>query len=62
MRFGQLIEYSTRNIFLQKLYIKFGEETIPRLFPKNSKLSVSLDEVSSSLCLLYAKLRAIEIY
>ena len=62
MRFGQLIEYSTRNIFLQKLYIKFGEETIPRLFPKNSKLSLSLDEVSSSLYLLYAKLRAIEIY
>ena len=32
------------NIFLEKSYTKCGEETIPRLFPKNSKLSVSLDQ------------------
>ena len=43
MEFGQLIEYNTRNIFLEKSYAKFGSETIPTLL-KNSKLSVSLDQ------------------
>ena len=32
------------NIFLEKLYIKGGEETIPRHFSKKSKLSVPPDE------------------
>ena len=27
MEFGQLIEYSKRNIFVQKLYRKWGKET-----------------------------------
>ena len=44
MEFGQLIEYNTRNIFLEKSYTKFGSETIPRLISKNSKLSISLDQ------------------
>ena len=30
MKFGQLIEYSMRNIFVEKLYTKCAEETIPR--------------------------------
>ena len=30
MKFGQLIEYNKRNIFLQKLYGKWGKETSPR--------------------------------
>ena len=30
MKFGQLIEYNMRNIFLKKLYTKCGGETIPR--------------------------------
>ena len=30
MKFGQLIEYNKRNIFLQKLYGKWGRETSPR--------------------------------
>ena len=34
MKFGQLIEYNMRNIFVKKLYRKCGEETIPRLFSK----------------------------
>ena len=34
MKFGQLIEYNMRNIFVEKLYRKCGEETIPRLFSK----------------------------
>ena len=43
MKFGQLIEYSMRNIFLEKSYTKYGGENIPRHFPKKSKLRRSLD-------------------
>ena len=32
MKFGQLIEFNIRNIFLEKPYKKCGGETIPRLF------------------------------
>ena len=35
MKFGQLTEYSMRNIFLEESYTKCGKETIPRLFLKN---------------------------
>ena len=31
MKFGQLIEYNLRNIFLEESYTKYGGETIPRL-------------------------------
>ena len=44
MKFGQLIEYNLRNIFLEKSYTKCGGETIPRPFSKKSKLSISLDQ------------------
>ena len=44
MKCGHLIEYNMRNIFLEKSYIKFGGETIPRPFSKRSKLSMSLDQ------------------
>ena len=44
MKFGQLIEYNMRNIFLEKLYKKCCGEASPRLFYKNSKLSISLNE------------------
>ena len=37
MKFGQLIEYNTRNIFLEKSCTKCGGETIPRCFSKKSK-------------------------
>ena len=36
MTFCQLIEYDMRNIFLEKLYTKYGRETIPRPFYKES--------------------------
>ena len=65
MKFGQSIECNIKNIFLEELYKKLGGETIPRPFSKKSKLSISLDQHSKvlySLFLLYAKLRAIEIY
>ena len=32
MKFGQLIEYNMRSIFLEKPYIKCGEETRPFKF------------------------------
>ena len=34
MKFGQLIEYNSRNIFLEKSYTKCGGETILLLFDK----------------------------
>ena len=65
MKFGQLIEYNMRKIFLEKSYRKCGEETIPRHFPEKLKLSISLDQESKVLCslfLLHLELRAIKIY
>ena len=35
MKFGQLIEYDIRNIFLEKSYTKCGGETSPRPFSEN---------------------------
>ena len=32
MKFGQLIEYNVRNIFLEKSYTKCGRETISKLY------------------------------
>ena len=36
-KFGQLIEYNMRNIFLEKSYTKCRGETIPRPFSKKIK-------------------------
>ena len=44
MKFDQLIEYNTRNIFPEKSYTKCGGETIPRPFSEKSKSSISLDQ------------------
>ena len=55
MKFGQLIEYNMRNIFLEKSYTKCGGETIPRPFSKKSKLSKSLDEYFKVLYILVTK-------
>ena len=63
MKFGQLIEYNMRNIFLEKSYTKSGRETIPRPFSRKSKLTKSLDQYSKILyilLLLFAKLSTIE--
>ena len=65
MKFGQSIKCNMRNIFLEISYAKCGGETSPRPFSEKLKLSISLTQwskVSCSLFLLYAKLRAIEIY
>ena len=44
MKFGQLIEYNMRTIFLEKSLSKCDGETIPRPSPKKSKLNISLDQ------------------
>ena len=43
MKFGLLIEYNMRNIFLEKSYTKCGGEAIPTFFSEKLKLSISVD-------------------
>ena len=59
MKCRELIEYNIRNIFLEKSYAKCGGETSPRLFSKNSKLSIPLDqqpEILYGFFILYVKI------
>ena len=44
IKYGKLIEYNMRDIFLGKSYTKCGGETIPRPFSIKTKLSISLDQ------------------
>ena len=44
MKFGQLIDYNMKIIFIGKWYKKCGEETSPTPFSEKFKLSISLDE------------------
>ena len=53
MKFGQLVKYDMRNIFLEKSYTKCGRETIPRPFSKKSKLNISLDQYSKVSYIYY---------
>ena len=53
MKFGQLIERNMRNIFLEKSYAKYDEETSPRLFPEKRKLSIFLDQEPKVLYSLF---------
>ena len=56
IKFGLLIEYNMRNIFLQKSCSKYDVE--PRPFSEKSKLSMSVDQQSEiiySLLLLYVQ-------
>ena len=43
MKFGQLIEYNMRNIFLEKSYTKCGSEIIPKSFSTKPKFRIFLD-------------------
>ena len=43
MKFGLLIEYNMRNIFLEKSYTKCGGEAIPTFFSEKLTLSISVD-------------------
>ena len=49
MKFGQLIEYNMKNIFLEKSYTNYSEEASPRPFYKKSKLGIFLDLQSGRL-------------
>ena len=40
MKFGPLIGYNMRDIFLKKSYTKYDGKTIPRPFSKNTKLRI----------------------
>ena len=53
MKFIQLIEYNTRNTFLEKKYTKYGVEASSRHFYKKSKFSLSLDEQPEMLYILF---------
>ena len=53
MKFGQLLEYDMKNIFLEISYIKCIGKTSPRRFSKKSKLSISLDKQSEVLHSLF---------
>ena len=44
MKFGHLIEFNLRDIFLEKFYIKCVGETSPRPFSEKLKFSMSLDQ------------------
>ena len=44
MKFGQLIEYNSKNVFREKSYTKCGGEAIHRSFSKKWKLSISLGQ------------------
>ena len=46
MKFGQLIKYNMRHIFVEKSYTKCGGGTISRPICKKSKFSISLDQYS----------------
>ena len=46
MIFDQLIEYNMKNIFIEKSYTKYGEETILRPFSQKLKFCMSLDQQS----------------
>ena len=46
MKFGQLIEYNMRNIFLEKSDTECGGKATPRRFSEKLKLSTSLDQCS----------------
>ena len=60
IKFGQLLEYSMRNIFLRKSYTKCGGEASPR--PFKSKLSISLDQQSEMLQSLFLLYVQVEVY
>ena len=49
MKFDQLLDYELRNIFLEKSYTKYGEETSLIPFSEKLKLSIPLDQQSKVL-------------
>ena len=67
MKFSQFREYNVKNIFLEKSCTKCPGETVPRPISKKIKIlyiygSIILYKILGSLFLMYAKLRAINLY
>ena len=44
IKFGQLVDYSMKNFFVEKSHTKCAEETISKHLYKKPKLSISLDQ------------------
>ena len=62
MKFGQLIDYNMRIIFIEKWYTECDGETIPIPFYEKLKSGSKVFKVLRNLFLLYAKPRTIEIF
>ena len=54
MKFGQFIEYNMINIFFKKILKKIVRETNHKPFSKQSKLSISLDQLFQHLYSLFS--------
>ena len=53
VKFGQLIEYNLKNIFLEKSYTKCDGEIIPSLFSKNPKLDLWINSLKFYVVCVY---------
>ena len=53
MKFGQLIEYNTGDIFIEKSYGRCVGYTVRTAFSKKLKLIISFDSQSKVLCSLF---------
>ena len=62
MKFGHLIKYNIRNIFIEKSYRKYGGKACPRPFCKKSKLSISLDQQTEIIYNLFLLSVQVEVY
>ena len=62
MKFGQLIEYNMRNIFLEKSYTKCDEAASTRSLYKKSKFSMYLDQQSEMVYILFLLYVQVEVY
>ena len=62
MKFGHLIEYNLKNIFLKKSFAKSGGENSSRPFYEKSKLHISLDQQFEILYRLFLSYVQVEIY
>ena len=62
MKFGQLIEYTMKNIFLEKSNTKCGGGASPRPFYQKSKFGISLDQQSEMLYSLFLLYVQVEVY
>ena len=65
LKFGQLIEYNMRNIFVQKSYTKCGGETIPRSFSKNIEIEYISGSITlnfNTVCFFFMLIKGISKY